>query len=145
MVLDLSKWYKVLAPRPVVLISTINTKGISNAAPFSFVMPTSSGPPLIAFASNPNHHTAKNILKIGDFVVNIPSRQILKKLWICAEDFPRGVSEIKKANLTDENSAKLKSPRIKASFAHLECKLYHQYKAGDHLLMVGLALQAVLR
>lgn len=142
MELNLSQWYKVLAPRPVVLISTVNLKGTSNAAPFSFVMPTSCDPPLIAFASSPNHHTVKNILETKDFVVNIPSEKILKKLWVCANDFPAGVSEIKKAGLTEEKSAKVKSPRIKECLAHFECKLSRHYPAGDHLLIVGHVLQA---
>lgn len=142
MELTLSQWYKVLAPRPVVLISTVNAKGISNAAPFSFVMPCSTEPPLVAFASDPGHHTVKNILKTKDFVVNIPSQKILKKLWICANDFPYGVSEIKKANLTEEKSIKVKSPKIKECLAHFECRLFRQYRTGDHLLIMGRVLWA---
>lgn len=140
--LSLTQWYKVLAPRPVVLVSTVNAKGISNAAPFSFVMPCSTEPPLIAFASDPEHHTVKNILETKDFVVNIPGRKLLKQLWICAEDFPYGVSEIKKANLTEEKSVNIKSPKIKECFAHFECKLFKQYRAGDHSLIVGKVLRA---
>ncbi len=142
MELNLSQWYKVLAPRPVVLISTVNLKRVSNAAPFSFVMPVSHHPPLIAFASSPAHHTVKNILETRDFVVNIPGYEILKELCICANDFPAGVSEIKKANLTEEKSTKVKSPGIKECFARFECKLFKKYLAGDHLLIVGKIIQA---
>ncbi|GAG42297.1 unnamed protein product, partial [marine sediment metagenome] len=39
MKVELSQWYKILVPRPAVLVSTVSAKGISNAAPFSFVMP----------------------------------------------------------------------------------------------------------
>jgi flavin reductase (DIM6/NTAB) family NADH-FMN oxidoreductase RutF len=142
MELNLTQWYKILAPRPVVLVSTVNARGSSNAAPFSFVMPCSTDPPLIAFSSDPDHHTVKNILQTKDFVVNIPGRRLLKKLWVCAEDFPYGVSEIKKANLTEEKSIRVKSPKIKECFAHLECKLFKQYRAGDHLLILGKVLRA---
>ena len=145
MELSLSQWYKVLAPRSVVLVSTVNLKGVSNAAPFSFVMPISYNPPLIAVASSPDHHTVKNILKTGDFVVNVPSYEILKELFICAGDFPAGVSEIKKANLTEEKSTKVKSPGIKECFARFECKLFKKYVTGDHLLIVGKILRAYVR
>lgn len=145
MKLSLKKWYRILAPRPVVLVSTVNNKGVSNAAPFSFVMPVSSSPPLIAFASHPGHETAKNILKTGDFVVNIPSLDVLKELWICADDIPEGVSEIETAKLTEERSNKVKSPKIKECFAHYECKLAGHYKTGDHLLIVGEILHADIR
>ncbi len=129
-------------PPAVVLISTMDSKGVFNAAPFSFVMPVSSDPPLIAFASNPNHDTVRNILETEDFVVNIPGREILKQLWICANDFPTGTSEIKEAGLTEEPSIKVKSPKIAECFAHFECKLFGKYPVGDHLLIIGKVLEA---
>ena len=144
MKLDPSKWYKILAPRPVILVSTVDRKGISNAAPFSFVMPVSMDPPLIAFASDPDHDTVKNILKTKNFVVNIPGRRMLKKLWVCRKDFPYGVSEIKKAKLTEEKSSKVKSPKIKECLAHFECRLFRKLKSGDHLLIIGRVVEATL-
>lgn len=145
MKLSPSKWYKVLAPRPVILVSTVNEKGISNAAPFSFVMPVSIEPPLIAFASDPDHDTVKNILKIKDFVVNIPGKELLEQVWECSDDYPYGVSEIKEAKLTEEKSNKIKSPKIKECFAHFECKLFAKHDAGDHLLIIGEVLEAEVR
>jgi flavin reductase (DIM6/NTAB) family NADH-FMN oxidoreductase RutF len=143
--LDPSKWYKILAPRPVILVSTVNKQGISNAAPFSFVMPVSMEPPLIAFASDPEHDTVRNILQTKNFVVNIPGRKILKQLWICKKEFPYGVSEIKKAKLTEEKSNKVQSPKIKECLAHFECKLYRKERTGDHLLIIGKVLEASVR
>ncbi|KPJ68562.1 hypothetical protein AMJ44_06335 [candidate division WOR-1 bacterium DG_54_3] len=140
--LDPSKWYKILAPRPVILVSTVNQQGASNAAPFSFVMPVSMEPPLIAFASDPEHDTVRNILQTKNFVVNIPGRKILKQLWICKKEFPYGVSEIKKAKLTEEKSKKVKSPRIRECVAQFECKLFRKERAGDHLLIIGRVLEA---
>lgn len=145
MELDLKKWYKVLSPRPVVLISTINSKGISNAAPFSFVMPVSTIPPMIAFASAPGHDTVKNIKITGDFVINIPASGILKQLWICAEKFDYGVSEIQKAGLTEQPSEKVKSPKIKESIGTFECSLVRIEDVGDHVLIIGNVLRAELK
>jgi len=142
MKLNLSQWYKVLAPRATVLISTVNAKGISNAAPFSFVMPVSVTPPLVAFSSDPSHDTVANIRKTKDFVVNLPPENILSQLWICADDFPAGVSEIKKAGLTEMKSKRVKSPRIKECFGWFECKLQKIYSSGDHVLIIGKVLNA---
>lgn len=142
MKLESASWYRVLAPRPVVLISTVDLKGVANAAPFSFVMPVSGNPPLIAFASSTNHDTAKNILQTENFVVNIPGSELLQQLWICANDFPAGVSEIERSGLTAERSIKITSPRIAECFAHFECELFRQYPEGDHLLIIGKILEA---
>lgn len=137
-----SKGYKILAPRPVILVSTVNAQGISNAAPISFCMPISMEPPLIAFASAPDHDTVKNVLEIKDFVINIPAEDILDKLWVCKKSFPYGVSEIKEAKLTEEKSKSIKSPRIKECLAKFECKLFAQYETGDHLLIIGEIVEA---
>ena len=138
-------WYKVLAPRPAVLISTVSPKGISNAAPFSFVMPCSMDPPIVAFASDPGHDTVRNIRKTKDFVVNIPGKRILKKLWICADGFDYGVSEFEKAGLTEEKSEKVKSPRIKECLAHFECRLKGIVRTSDHVLITGKVILATVR
>ena len=139
---DLNLWYKILAPRPAVLVSTVDAKGVSNAAPFSFVMPCSMNPPIVAFASVPTHDTAKNILKIKDFVVNVPGEGILEELWSCADDFPPEVSEFKEAGLTEQKSVKIKSPGITECIARFECRLLNSYNTGDHILFVGEILHA---
>ena len=105
-------------------------------------MPVSIEPPLLAFASDPDHDTVRNILKTKEFVANIPGESILSRLWICRKPFPYGVSEIKEAKLTEERSARVKPPRIKECLAHFECELYRQEEAGDHLLIIGKVLEA---
>jgi len=145
MKIELSNWYKVLAPRAVVLISTVNKEGISNAAPFSFVMPVSVEPPLIAFASDPEHHTISNIRETGNFAVNIPSVDMLNQLWTCGRDFPKGVSEIEKAHLTEKKSKKIKSPKVAEALAQLECELQAMYETGDHIIVVGRIMDVELK
>jgi len=145
MKIELSKWYKVLSPRAVVLISTVSKQGVSNAAPFSFVMPVSVEPPMIAFASDPEHHTISNIRETGNFVVNIPSVNMVNQLWTCGKDFPKGVSEIEKARLTEKKSKKIKSPKVAEALAQLECKLEAMYGAGDHMIMVGRIVDVELK
>lgn len=132
-----SKWYSLLAPRPTVLISTIGKNGISNAAPFSFVMPVSMDPPIIAFASAEKRHTLKNIRETGDFAVNIPSARLLKQVWTCSQAFPQEVSEIEKAGLSEVKSKKIRSPKIKECFARFECTLLSEHQAGDHIIVIG--------
>ncbi|MFH0732973.1 MAG: flavin reductase family protein [Candidatus Omnitrophota bacterium] len=135
--ISMDSWYGILAPRPVVLVSTISKNGISNAAPFSFVMPVSSDPPLIAFGSVEKRHTLQNIRETGDFVINIPSVELIQQLWGCAESLPRDVSEIMHTGLTEVKSNKVKSPKIKECFAKLECKLEKECPAGDHIIVIG--------
>jgi flavin reductase (DIM6/NTAB) family NADH-FMN oxidoreductase RutF len=133
--------YKLLAPRPTIIVTTLN-KGIVNAAPFSFTMPVSVKPPLMAFASAPTHHTFKNIEETGEFVINIPNENILKELWITGESLPEEVNELERANLTEQKSVVVSPPKIAECIAHMECKIHSITDAGDHKLVIGEVVQA---
>lgn len=133
---DTGKAYKLLAPRPTIIVTTQN-KGVVNAAPFSFTMPVSVEPPLMAFASAPTHHTFKNIEETGEFVINIPNENILKELWITGEKAPEEVNELEKANLTELKSVIVSPPKIAECIAHMECKVHSITDAGDHKLVIG--------
>lgn len=135
--IDNNNAYRILAPRPTIIVTTVNNNGEVNAAPFSFTMPVSMNPPLIAFASVTTHHTYKNIDETGEFVVNIPNEDILKELWITGEKFPQDVNEIEKAGLTQIPSKKVAPPKIKECIASIECKVKWIKKAGDHDVIIG--------
>lgn len=135
-------FYDILAPRCTVLISTIDKDGRPNAAPFSFVTPASSNPPLVLFAAAPQRHTLANVRETGEFVLNIVPEQLLDKLWICSEAFPKGVSEIKESGLTERKSTIVKVPGIEECVGWIECQLEFEREAGDHILVVGRVVNA---
>ena len=137
--------YRVLAPRPTIIVTTVNKEGEVNAAPFSFTMPVSMNPPLIAFASVNSHHTYKNIEETGEFVVNIPSEDILNEMWITGEKFPPEVNEIEKAGLTQIASKKVLPPKIAECVASIECKVQWIKNAGDHEIIVGEVLHTEIQ
>ncbi|MFH1863775.1 MAG: flavin reductase family protein [bacterium] len=141
----LEKWYSALSPRSTVLIGTVNKDGVSNAAPFSFAMPVSGKPPLVAFASAPKRHTLANIRATGEFTVNVPGKELLGQLWECASNFPEGVSEIKEARLTEIKVGNIKAPGIKECFAIFACKLHSEIPAGDHVIVIGEIVETEIR
>jgi len=143
--LDLGNFYRVLAPRPTIIVTTASPDGKVNAAPFSFTMPVSSNPPFIAVASVPSHHTYQNLEQTSEMVINIPSEDILQELWITSEKFPQGVNEIEKSGLTQMPSQKVKPPWIKESLAYMECRVEKIIECGDHNLVVGEVLKVGVR
>lgn len=143
--MDVGSFYRVLAPRPTIIVTTISKEGKVNAAPFSFTMPVSVDPPLIAVSSVPRHHTYQNLEETRELVVNIPSADIINQLWVTGEKFPPGVNEIQKAGLTEMESVKVKPPWIKECLAHMECKVEFTRECGDHHLVVGRVLKVGVR
>lgn len=145
MELELSQFYRVMAPRTTIIITTINREGHINAAPFSFTMPVSVKPPLLAVASVPTHHTYHNLQETGEFVVNLPGAEILEQLWITSESFPEGVNELEKAGLTTRESLLVGAPGIEECVAQLECKVVNDQECGDHHLVVGEVVRVTAR
>ncbi|MGB9937198.1 MAG: flavin reductase family protein [Methanobacterium sp.] len=143
--IDKNNAYRILAPRPTIIVTTVDKEGNVNAAPFSFTMPVSMDPPLIAFASVKTHHTYKNITETNEFVINIPGEAILKEMWITGEKFPQEVNEIEKAGLTQISSKKVMPPKIAECIATIECKVNWIKSAGDHDIIVGECLRVEIQ
>ena len=144
MKLKRADYYKLLV-RPVVVVSTISEKGISNAAPFSFSSPLSFKPPLYGFSCSPERHTWRNIKENEEFVVNIVGKDLGPLMKILEQKFPYEISEIEKAGLTEEISKKIQPPRIREAIAWLECKLESFEEMGDHIWIVGRVLEAEVK
>lgn len=135
--INIENAYRLLAPRPTIIVTSMNEEGEVNAAPFSFTMPVSMNPPLISFASVQSHHTYRNIKETSEFVINIPGEDILEKLWITGQKFPYGVNEIEKAGLTQIESVEVNPPGIEECLAAIECRVHWIKNAGDHDIIVG--------
>jgi flavin reductase (DIM6/NTAB) family NADH-FMN oxidoreductase RutF len=106
----------------IYLISTVSKDKIYNIAPYGMVISISYSPLTYLVASDKDRDTYRNILDTGEFVINIPSTKLLKKVDITGEKFPKEVDEFKVANLTPIPSLKVKPPRILECRGHIECR-----------------------
>ena len=122
----------VIAPLPIALISTIGQDGTHNAAPFSFITPVCSKPPIVCVSmglrKGQKKDTLRNIEFSLDFVVNIVDEKLISQAIKASADYPSGVDEIKEVGLTVINSERVKSPRIAESKVSLECRLIHKFE-----------------
>jgi len=125
--------YKLLVstvvPRPIALVTTVDGKGRVNAAPFSFFNAVSSVPPVVVLGVSPGDaggdgykDTERNIRDSGEFVVNLVDEALAQRMNICAVDFPAGVDELGKAELTPLLSTGVRAPRIAQSPVSFECR-----------------------
>ncbi|MCS7139119.1 MAG: flavin reductase family protein [Candidatus Nezhaarchaeota archaeon] len=126
-----------LYPRLTVLITTCSSDGRFNVATFSFIMPVSFEPKYLAFSVSPHRQTFKNLNEIKEFVVNIPTEDMLDKVWICGTKSGRDVNKFELAKLEIIDSRKVKPPRIKNCPIQLECKVEFMKEFGDHYIVVG--------
>jgi len=131
-------WYRERSfiVRPIVLITTVNGEEKPNAAVKTNFM-TLSSMKSYAFCCSPEHHTYQNIMETGEFVINVPTEDIIDKVLkaavITEKPCPGGVNEIERVGLTPIPSEKVRPSRVKECLAHYEC-LLDWYKGS---LIVG--------
>ncbi|KXA92582.1 hypothetical protein AKJ65_07345 [candidate division MSBL1 archaeon SCGC-AAA259E19] len=134
---DVNNYYKLIAPRPTVCVSTVNKKGISNLAPFSFATPLSFSPPLIGVSVGKGKDTILNARETEGFVV-APLVEEWKDKGISSEvSLPREESEFEEVGLAEQDSEKVKVPSIKESPVNVECDYWDDFEVGDHCMLVG--------
>jgi flavin reductase (DIM6/NTAB) family NADH-FMN oxidoreductase RutF len=127
-----------ILPRPIAFVTTMDSEGNVNAAPFSFFTAICADPMLICFSpmrrgtDGSKKDTLANIEATKEFVINIVSEDITEKMNICAADYPAGTDELAVSGLEKAKSAAVKPPRIKESKVHLECILYQALHFGEH-------------
>jgi len=123
--------YKLLVatigPRPIAWVTTRDTDGTLNAAPFSFFNAVSGDPPVVAIgiggrAPGDVKDTGGNIRRTGQFVVNLVSYELAEAMNVTAIDFPKAVNELDEAALTTAPSVHVGPPRIAEAPVAMECE-----------------------
>lgn len=123
--------YKLLigavVPRPIALVTTIDSAGRVNAAPFSFFNCLSADPAILALgveyrATGAQKDTGRNVRDTLCFTVNIVSDAILEAMNVCAVPFEPGIDELKEAGLTPAAGVKVACPWIAEAPAAFECR-----------------------
>ena len=125
MILEPNKREQVI-PMPVVLISTVSKEGVRNIAPYANVMPILRPWDLVAIASWIKRDTLDNIRETKEFVINIPSADLVEEVMICSGNYPKEVDEFEEAKLKERQSKKVKVPSIDGCIAWMECILNNE-------------------
>jgi flavin reductase (DIM6/NTAB) family NADH-FMN oxidoreductase RutF len=147
--------YKLLigsvVPRPIAFVSTINTEGAFNVAPFSFFTVASSNPPVLVFTvgnratPDPRKDTLRNITTAREFVVNVVSEEIGARMNLCAGDYPSDIDEFQLSGLTPVPSDLVKAPRVAESPINMECRLLYTIAMSGLVNGGNLVLGEVVR
>jgi flavin reductase (DIM6/NTAB) family NADH-FMN oxidoreductase RutF len=131
----------LVAPRPIAWVSTQDSDGRRNLAPFSYYQAVCSHPPMIVIACSwrPDGRpkdTLRNILATGELVVNHTDRTLAEAMNATSGDYPPEIDEWQEvarvgvASLTPVASTHVSPPRIGQVSAALECRLVHAIPLG---------------
>ncbi len=119
----------IISPRPIGWISSRGEDGSVNLAPYSYFNAISEQPPMVIFSSAPlgnsgHKDSIRNVIETEEFCVNIVSSVLGNAMNITSGSIPYGESEFAAANLKMAECETVSVPRVAASPAALECKLW---------------------
>lgn len=128
----------LVVPRPIAWVSTQDAAGHLNLAPHSYFTVASYQPPMVCFTSMGRKDTVANLEEVGEFVVNVASREHLEPLNVSAANLPRDEDEFAWAGLEVTPSHTVRVPGVASVAARLECRLDEIVPKGNGLVVFGL-------
>jgi len=140
-----------IAPRPIAFVSTIDSEGRPNLAPFSFFNVFSANPPIAIFSparrvrGNTTKHTLDNVETTKECVINVVSYDILHQMNLASCEFEDGVNEFEKSGLTGIASDLVKPLRVQEAPVQLECKVREIIHLGEEGGAGNLVVSEVIR
>lgn len=137
----------LVAPRPIGWISTLDSEGRANLAPYSFFNAIADDPPMVMYSSTGDKpgrpgdrkDTAANIRATGEFVCNIVPYALRDAMNASSAGLPEAVDEFAIAGLEKAPSTVVRPPRVAAAPAALECQLWRiiELPGPANLLVIG--------
>jgi flavin reductase (DIM6/NTAB) family NADH-FMN oxidoreductase RutF len=121
----------LIAPRPVGWVSTMDSAGCVNLAPYSFFNAFSSRPMILGFSSEGQKDSATFARETGEFVWNMATWELRYLMNATSATLPRGESEFTYAGLTTAPCRLVRPPRVAATPAALECKVTDVLRLKD--------------
>lgn len=124
---------EALYPVPVVLVSCRDKSAKrTNIITIAWCGVVCSRPPMISVAIRPSRHSHRLIKDVGDFVVNIPSSEMVKKADLCGVVSGATEDKFSVCSFTEIPSIKVSSPAIKECPVNIECVLKNIIPLGSH-------------
>ncbi len=126
---------RFLATKPTMIVTSLHENSKVNAGVFGAYTNLSSEH--VGVAVSPRADTFKNILRSGEFVINIPPASLVKTIRILAHNYPPGISEVEEAGLTLRPAVTIKTPSIAECVAAVECVFDREMPTGSHHFVIG--------
>ncbi len=127
---------QTLIPRPIAWVLSDNGDGGYNLAPFSYFMPVSGRPPLLAFSighkpDGSKKDTWRNIEERDHFVVHTVHRELAEQVTASAATLPHGESELSRLGIGTVPFPGFALPRVEGARIAYACRRQQILELGD--------------
>lgn len=134
------KTYKgsaMLNPVPAVLVTSKNKEGKVNVFTIGWIGTACTRPPMITIAIRPERLSYDYIKETGEFVVNLPSKDLVRSVDFCGVKSGRTVDKIKELSFELGESENVSVPYLDNCPISLECRVKDILPLGSHDLFLG--------
>ena len=125
-----------LTPVPAVMV-TCGEEEKANVITIAWVGTVNSDPPMVSISVRPARYSHSLIAESGEFVVNIPSPELVEAMDYCGTHSGRSVDKFAELGFTKGKSEKVGVPYIAECPIALECKVRERLELGSHTMFVG--------
>jgi len=139
-----------VSPRPIALVSSIDSNNNINLAPFSFYNAFGANPPIVGFSPALSGRTGLpkdtllNIKETEEFSISVVTSSIVDQVSLSSCEYDKKIDEFVKSGLTKKKLDFINSPGVKESPFIMECKLIKILELGGKPSSGNLILGEVL-
>ncbi|UCG38456.1 MAG: flavin reductase family protein [bacterium] len=126
-----------LSPVPAVLVTCQDKGGRPNILTVAWTGVVCSDPPMVSISLRPSRYSHGIIRESGEFVVNIPPVDIVRKVDQCGIVSGKRVEKFSEAGLTPVPAEKVSPPLIDECTICLECRVREIVPLGVHDMFLG--------
>jgi flavin reductase (DIM6/NTAB) family NADH-FMN oxidoreductase RutF len=139
----------IVTPRPIAWVTSIDSAGRVNLAPFSFFNAFGANPPVVVFSPTLRRDGSKkdtllNVEATGEFVLNAAVESLAEQVNESSSELPYGQSEVDLTGLSLVPSHSVRPPRIAKSPAHFECRVLQIVPIGSGPSSANLVIGEIL-
>ncbi len=128
----------MLNPVPVVMVSCGNfDKGEKNIITVAWAGTINSDPAMVSISVRPSRYSYNLIKNNGEFVINLPTKELAFATDWCGVKSGRDEDKFKKMKLTAEKGSFTACPVIAECPVCIECKVKDIIPLGSHDMFLG--------
>jgi flavin reductase (DIM6/NTAB) family NADH-FMN oxidoreductase RutF len=127
----------LLFPTPVVLVTCVDKEGKPNIITLAWAGVVNTDPPMIGISIRPHRYSHPCVKRTREFVVNIPSEEMVRKIDACGVISGKDVNKFATMGWTPVPAEKVKVPLIDECSVQLECQVKEILSLGTHDLFIG--------
>lgn len=140
--------YKLISglviPRPIAWLTTQNSTGLVNAAPFSFFNVVSKDPVIVSIAMTEMKDSVRNLLETKEGVIHLVNMDNVEAMNQTSAPLTATESEIEKFDIKITASEEVKVPAIENAKARLEVLLHQHIPVGKTSQLMLLEVKNIL-